>query len=241
MGTKSETDLRAAIVAYNADPRATGRRDELIAASDGLQCFVLVGGKIDVEKSVRAYRFVVDTGSPARNAVLLEEVAESIAPVYEADPISGEPLDEGVTTSDPFVDWNGVPRERRLVAAYAAQTGRLPPQMTSELAAAALGKRTLEAPWDRLEREWITQRDGANNAQQKILNTLIEDRLVFQKQDTSARAPSMAVAILDEPAINLRPLDTHDFRDLTAAIEDAFRSVRDLARLVSLEIGRAHV
>lgn len=227
--------LRAAIAAFTADPEDVTKQEALREACGDRPCFILRDGQIDADATVKACTVMVRTGATGfRGAQSLDGVLAGFAPTYEADPITGAVLVDGETIDqDPPVCWAGVSKARRLVAAYAAETRRLPPHMTSEIAASELREKTLVAPWDRLEREWaVFAAKRPKSVDETTLMARIGARLIFSAE---AAAPATAVPSV---ASTTAPRSARSQREeLHNALIAAFPSSATLTRFVRFELG----
>ena len=178
------------------------------------------GGKLDAAEILDALRHCERTGEAGvPGGQTIEQWLTERAPEQEACPVTRRPLYknkvqvERPPLSPLVVDWSGISRERRLVAAYRAEVQGF---SDPDLATAALRMADLPLDWRTAERDqrelFAVQKPTPH---QRELRERIDARLSFQKEPAASRsfgepsglpsalasAPSTIVGSADAPPL----------------------------------------
>lgn len=191
--------LKAALDKFVAEPKDPEAQRSVAVHMGERQALVLTEDRtgIDVALSLELEEHLRDegilrTGSGKwrkRETRTLTAWISERKPDRPADPISGDALDpEGVSTDSEQVDWSPLPERRRLLAAYAAETGQLP-QPSRHLVVRDLSQKRLLSPWPRLDGELQALLDSTRRtAAEEDLLRRVRGRLV-RRESPSRRAP----------------------------------------------------
>ncbi len=183
------------LAAFNKDNKDMTIRAAIAGLFCEMACFTVKNGEIDVKTTLENHAFIVDTEEEIAGALSFDDVIRELATQYEADPLTGNALHNGVTTGRVRVDWKPVSHELRLVAAYAVESGQLPVGATSETVVDAL-REPLRAPWNRFQTEW-KQLIASTKAADQARAIGIRARLVFDKGSMPALAATKKVKVSD--------------------------------------------
>lgn len=151
------------------------------------------GGKLDAAEILDALRHCERTGEAGvPGGQTIEQWLTERAPEQEACPVTRRPLYknkvqvERPPLSPLVVDWSGISREHRLVAAYRAEVQGF---SDPDLATAALRMADLPLDWRTAERDqrelFAVQKPTPH---QRELRERIEARLSFQKEPAASRS-----------------------------------------------------
>lgn len=233
--TMAEKTLRQLMKDVVNKPTDETARAALRARVGDVACFMMKDGALDIEESVDAFEFVREYKEEISGALTAGEWLRALAPQADADPITGRALFKGRTVDGFKVDWSALPRERRLVAAFAAESGQLPLGATSETVVEALLEEIPRAPWPRLIAEWTALCASTKPADRaRVLG--IEARLTFSREAPRSSAPfagdvvPTAVAVISMTAPAADALSVH----VIASQGDQ----RHLRRFVDIELSR---
>lgn len=145
--------------------------------------FVDGAGLLDFSLISAARAHCQDTHqSSAPGGITFDAWKAQVAGVKEACPMTGQPLFMGkVQVRGVDLDWSPVDRDRRLVAAYAAEVEGA---NDVEEAIEELSSTTLRARWTRRQAAWHKLRDKAQpTPADRRLRAKIEERLIFQPRE----------------------------------------------------------
>jgi hypothetical protein len=143
------------------------------------------GKTLDVEFSVKAYNHISQNGVTDRVAGrILETIRKFVHENPEADPWEGGPLMDGVSNTG--ADWNPVSRERRRLAAFAAEAGLI--EVSSMDSFTVIDQVNDETP---LSPRWKMVQNNLNAAQSNNRSLVLqaEERLIHHMEAGSSAAP----------------------------------------------------
>lgn len=233
----NDKKIRAALEQFNADQSDENARN-IISSEIGSYVVIVrqPDGKVDIEETIDALSFALATGqSVIADCMSVAELLATKAPTFEANPVTGEALRKGKTTTKPVVDFSGVSLSLRRVIGYARLTGQLPhvgASCQTEMVVADLVKPQLDAPWPRLVGELKSLDEAAKGGDKKAraLSEAVDETIVFRgisvtatKRHTSVPAPAQAPA----PRVPVQVAEAANRRVMRQVIKDVYRTDSD--------------
>lgn len=232
----NDKKIRAALEQFNAD--ATDEHARGVIVSEIGSYVVIVrqpDGKIDIPETCDALSFALATEQTAiADCLSVAELLATKAPTFEANPVTGEALRKGKTTTKPVVDFSGVSLALRRVVGYARITGQLPhggASCQSEMVVADLVKPQLEAPWPRLVGELKEVDDKAKGGDKKarVLSEAVDETIVFRASAVPVRRHAVPVEPSPPPAphVPVQVSEAPQPRIVRQIVKDVYRTDSD--------------